>query len=163
MAWRRPGDRPLFEPMMVYLVTQICVTRPQWVKMMGITCKYQAGPYWHPAAYGLCQTTRLCAYYTISRNWVEFRCPKIAFPFVHTYSRNATKTGRYMQIFYPFLTFRGFMPEKLPPFYFANSCLPLKNIPPFFAKMGSGMDADSTLWSGGGRAGGSLPRIHRYG
>ena len=90
----------------------------------------------------LCQTTGLCAYYTISRNWVEFRCPKIAFPFAHTYSQNATKTGRYMQIFNPFLTFRGFMHEKLPPFYFANSCLPLKKIPPFFAKMGSSMDVD---------------------
>ena len=33
MAWRRPGDRPLSEPMMVSLPTHICVTRPQWVKM----------------------------------------------------------------------------------------------------------------------------------
>ena len=32
MAWRRPGDKPLFEPMMVRLTTHICVTRPQWVK-----------------------------------------------------------------------------------------------------------------------------------
>ena len=31
MAWRRPGDKPLSEPMMVRLLTQICVTRPQWV------------------------------------------------------------------------------------------------------------------------------------
>ena len=31
MAWRRPGDKPLFEPMMVSLLTLICVTRPQWV------------------------------------------------------------------------------------------------------------------------------------
>ena len=31
MAWRRPGDKPLFEPMMINLVTHICVTRPQWV------------------------------------------------------------------------------------------------------------------------------------
>ena len=28
MAWRRPGDKPLSEPMMVSLPTQICVTRP---------------------------------------------------------------------------------------------------------------------------------------
>ena len=33
MAWRRPGDRPLSEPMMVNLPTQICVTRPQWVNL----------------------------------------------------------------------------------------------------------------------------------
>ena len=31
MAWRRPGDKPLSEPMMVRLPTRICVTRPQWV------------------------------------------------------------------------------------------------------------------------------------
>ena len=31
MAWRRPGDKPLSEPMMVCLLTHICVTRPQWV------------------------------------------------------------------------------------------------------------------------------------
>ena len=31
MAWRRPGDKPLSEPMMVNLLTHICVTRPQWV------------------------------------------------------------------------------------------------------------------------------------
>ena len=31
MAWRRPGDKPLSEPMMVTLLTHICVTRPQWV------------------------------------------------------------------------------------------------------------------------------------
>ena len=32
MAWRRPGDKPLSEPIMVNLLTHICVTRPQWVK-----------------------------------------------------------------------------------------------------------------------------------
>ena len=29
MAWRRPGDKPLSEPMMVSLTMHICVTRPQ--------------------------------------------------------------------------------------------------------------------------------------
>ena len=29
MAWRRPGDKPLSEPMMVRLPTHIFVTRPQ--------------------------------------------------------------------------------------------------------------------------------------
>ena len=32
MAWRRSGDKPLSEPMMISLLTHICVTRPQWVK-----------------------------------------------------------------------------------------------------------------------------------
>ena len=31
MAWRRPGDNPLSEPMMVKFLTHLCVTRPQWV------------------------------------------------------------------------------------------------------------------------------------
>ena len=34
MAWRRPGDKPLSEPMMVRSLTHICVTRPQWIKTM---------------------------------------------------------------------------------------------------------------------------------
>ena len=29
MAWRRPGDKPSSEPIMVSLVMHICVTRPQ--------------------------------------------------------------------------------------------------------------------------------------
>ena len=31
MAWRRPGDKPLSEPMLASLLTHICVTWPQWV------------------------------------------------------------------------------------------------------------------------------------
>ena len=34
MAWSRPGDKPLFEPMMVSLQTHICVTRPQWINTL---------------------------------------------------------------------------------------------------------------------------------
>ena len=33
MAWRRPGDKPLSEPMMVSSLTHICVTRPKWVNL----------------------------------------------------------------------------------------------------------------------------------
>ena len=33
MAWRRPGDKPLSEPVMVSLLTHICVARPQWVNV----------------------------------------------------------------------------------------------------------------------------------
>ena len=32
MAWRRPGVKPLSEPMVVSLPTHICVSRPQWVR-----------------------------------------------------------------------------------------------------------------------------------
>ena len=31
MAWHLPGDKPLSEPMMVSLLTHICVTLPEWV------------------------------------------------------------------------------------------------------------------------------------
>ena len=40
MAWRRPGDKPLSEPVMVSLLTHICVTRPQWVNVKEL-CKCQ--------------------------------------------------------------------------------------------------------------------------
>ena len=32
LAWRRPGDKPLSEQMMVILLMHLCVIRPQWVK-----------------------------------------------------------------------------------------------------------------------------------
>ena len=32
MAWRRQGDKPLSEPMLIFAPTHICVTRPQWLK-----------------------------------------------------------------------------------------------------------------------------------
>ena len=34
MAWRRSGDESLSEPMMVSLLTHICVTRPQWINVV---------------------------------------------------------------------------------------------------------------------------------
>ena len=37
MAWHRPGDKPLSEPMIVSLLTHICITRPQWVNCLSQT------------------------------------------------------------------------------------------------------------------------------
>ena len=34
MAWRWPGDKLLSEPMMVSLLTDVCVIRPQWANMI---------------------------------------------------------------------------------------------------------------------------------
>ena len=34
MAWRRPGSKPLSEPMMIRLPTHIFVTRPHWVNSL---------------------------------------------------------------------------------------------------------------------------------
>ena len=39
IAWRRPGEKPLSQPMMDSLLMHICVTRPQWVKRKWI-CWY---------------------------------------------------------------------------------------------------------------------------
>ena len=39
MAWRRPGDKPLSEPMIVSLLTHICFARPQWVRIACDTIK----------------------------------------------------------------------------------------------------------------------------
>ena len=36
MAWRRPGNKPLYEPMMVSLLTHICFSWPQRVKIIPI-------------------------------------------------------------------------------------------------------------------------------
>ena len=43
MASRRPGDKPLSEPMMVSLPTRICVTRPQWFNPAHLVWKSHYG------------------------------------------------------------------------------------------------------------------------
>ena len=68
MAWRRPGDKPLFEPMMVSLLTHICVTRPQWVN--DISNKFKIWPKFavlqfkmHPTNHNeILYTSRQCNY-----------------------------------------------------------------------------------------------------
>ena len=47
MAWRRPGDKPLSEPMMVCLLTHICVTRPQWVKYLYAVRRIKSSKKWN--------------------------------------------------------------------------------------------------------------------
>ena len=37
LAWRRPGDKPLSEPMMVSSPTHIYLTRPQWVNNIPVS------------------------------------------------------------------------------------------------------------------------------
>ena len=66
------------------------------------------------------------------------------------------KTGRYMQKFYPFSKFCGFMSEKW--VLFLISPLPLENYP-FFSKMGTSMDVRfgrewGLRWGGLGDGGG---------
>ena len=42
MTWCHPGDKPLSDPMMVSLLTQLCVTRPRWVNA-GIASECKLG------------------------------------------------------------------------------------------------------------------------
>ena len=51
MAWRRPSDKPLSEPMVVNLLMHKCVTRPQWVLIVCL------GYYWLRHARCLCSAT----------------------------------------------------------------------------------------------------------
>ena len=46
MAWRRPGDKPLSEPMVARLPTHICITRPQWVNILSTS--YETDLKWVP-------------------------------------------------------------------------------------------------------------------
>ena len=50
MAWRRPGDKPLSEPIMVTLPTHICVVRPQWFKVV-FCYKHFTPSHYHYYAY----------------------------------------------------------------------------------------------------------------
>ena len=47
-AWRRPGDKPLSEPMMVILLMHICVPRPQRVKKEISVIIYHIKSRWNP-------------------------------------------------------------------------------------------------------------------
>ena len=44
MAWRRPGDKPLSEPMVVTLPTHIIIVRPQWVNGIVLSILFTASP-----------------------------------------------------------------------------------------------------------------------
>ena len=49
MAWRRPGDKPLSEPLMFSSLTHICVTRLQWVNAtvsVQYVITYEADHFW---------------------------------------------------------------------------------------------------------------------
>ena len=47
MAWRRSGGKPLSEPMVVSLLTHICVTRPQWVNSTCVFANTSLEPLCH--------------------------------------------------------------------------------------------------------------------
>ena len=117
MAWRRPGGKPLSETMMVRLLTHICVTRPQWVKVSPkpssktIVCKSRSSSSWFdiniymhilwmyskvPSVYH-----QYCTMYHQYRNWTLFIQP---IPYAVT-SRSETVRCLYIPVWVQY-TFR---------------------------------------------------------
>ena len=58
MAWCRPGDKPLSEPMMVSLLTHVCVTRSQWLEQ-----------WWPNSLTPICVTRPQCGTFLLS--WIH--------------------------------------------------------------------------------------------
>ena len=82
MAWRRPGDKPLSEPMVDSLLTHICVTRPQWVNteaagrhqltlLMSLPFHHRSIVMWHREC-ALASTSLIISYYVTSSVQLEF-------------------------------------------------------------------------------------------
>ena len=69
MAWCRPGDKPLSEPMMVSLLTHIYVTWPQWVKRKELNQFYLIQPFVHVCAPSAFIDTA-CVFHDL--NYVQF-------------------------------------------------------------------------------------------
>ena len=72
--WHRPGDKPLSEPMMVSLLTHICVTRLQWIKASKCPVSVAQG-----CRYLLCQLNLPHLVHKVFHVcWITQRCPKQA-------------------------------------------------------------------------------------
>ena len=71
MAWRRPGDKPLSEPMMVSLPTHICVTRPQWVKDWPDFYLYYLC--------AVCNIISCCQQHCVSQFYTSLKCYNLGF------------------------------------------------------------------------------------
>ena len=74
MAWRRSGEKPLSEPMMVRLPTNICVTRPQWVKRRAAVIfdrKIQKYSY-NKSMFGTCSTPWPAKISIQEQHWMQF-------------------------------------------------------------------------------------------
>ena len=89
MAWRRPGDKPLSEPMTVRSLTHICVTRPQWVN--------DSVPRWDEATIGI----NGFLFYTITgmtfwqRNWGYIRTGPMHIKVVRVTARSRSCDMRF--------------------------------------------------------------------
>ena len=78
MAWRRPGDKPLSEPMMVSSLTHVCVTRPEWYTWSSkIECQFLK-KIWNffiwPPRYKLVNKKELHSLYNQHLAYLESKC-----------------------------------------------------------------------------------------
>ena len=78
MAWRRPGDKPLFEPIMVTLLTHICVTRPQWVNPLWSS----EAMWWHRSASAFSQLLAFCLM-APNNTWIDANLSKVKSSDIH--------------------------------------------------------------------------------
>ena len=73
-AWRRPGDKPLSELMMVSLLTHLCVTRPQRVN-------HKVAPSsWQSWSREICQFIQILPTVLCTQEYY-FKCSKIQFSY----------------------------------------------------------------------------------
>ena len=82
MAWHHPGNKLLSEPMMVILLTHICVTRPQWVNRLLVTnrcCWFFFVQCTHHYSYDNCKTSFL----NIVQTWMYTKHEKNAYDSVY--------------------------------------------------------------------------------
>ena len=102
MAWRRSGDKPLSDPMMASLLTHICVTRPQWVKVDGNAFGFWTCVHSHIK---IENNTTLCMCNTHWRIWIS-NCihyevwDEITYPF-QNFNGCSVKVCEYISSFVP--------------------------------------------------------------
>ena len=109
MAWRRSGDRPLSESMMVSLLTHICVTRPQRIIVWAHVGDYVRIKLWNSLTYQCPSTqTSKCLLFdeissihiTVTSQWPQWRLKSPASrlftePFIHAQIKENTKAPRH--------------------------------------------------------------------
>ena len=93
MAWCRPGDKPLSEPMIVSLLTHICSTRPEWVIESGASIHN----FWWRKTYNL-NSSLFC---NVNKRflWDGYASPRTSLQF-HAHWLHASSSRNYQRQFY---------------------------------------------------------------
>ena len=77
MAWRRLGGKPLSKPMMVSLLTHICVTRPPCVNVSTFFCSQET----QAKNYEVWKLSNAPKYLVCAHHSIRYENSKISFPF----------------------------------------------------------------------------------